>query len=67
MYVACATAVVLDSEDSEKAKAHRPFSAFYEHLTHFPMAFLLNFKGCVSWPSYGIAILAAFERLTLNN
>jgi len=48
MYVACATAVVLETEDSEKAKTHRPFSTFYESLTHFPMTSLLNFKGCVS-------------------
>jgi len=45
MYVACATAVVLKTEDSEKAKAHRPFKLFYEPLTHFPMTFLLNFMG----------------------
>ena len=66
MYVACATAVVLDSEDSEKAKAHRPFSTFYESLTHFPMTSLLIFKGCVSCLSDEKPSLAAFERLILN-
>ena len=66
MYVACATAVVLNSEDSEKAKAHRPFSTFYESLTHFPMGFLLIFKGCVSYTNYEIERLAAFERINLN-
>ena len=66
MYVACATAFVLNTEDSEKAKAHRPFSTFYERLTHFPMTFLLNFKGCVSCLSYERQSFAAFERLTLN-
>ena len=66
MYVACATAVVLKTEGSEKAKAHRPFSTFYESLTHFPMTSLLHFNGCVSCPSDERQTLKAFERLSLN-
>jgi hypothetical protein len=62
MYVACATAVVLISEDSEKAKAHRPFKLFMSLILTFHQ-YLTQFKGSASCPSYEIMSLAAFERL----
>ena len=46
MYVACATAVVLKTEDSEKAKRTDRSQFFYESLTHFPLSILLNLRVC---------------------
>ena len=65
MYVACATAVVLDSEDSEKAKRTARSQLFMSVLLTFHQ-YLTQFKGSASCPSYEIVSLAAFEQLTLN-
>ena len=64
MYVACATVVVLETEDSEKAKRTDRSQLFMSLLLTFHQ-YLTQFKGTVSCPSYEIVSLAAFERLIL--
>ena len=62
MYVACATEVVLNSEDSEKAKRTDHSQLFMSVLLTFHQ-YLTQFKESVSCPDYEIVSLAALERL----